>query len=161
MDPNLFWNVIWGIIGSLLGAVVVVFVQDALSRRRARSGFLTGEWEQVIYDTKGVTETRKDRVIVRHEDNVVKGHVNRLEPIDQRFKSWDLSGRIEGHMLFCTFWSTDLKKNPGSYGTVQLHMINQSRFTGFYLKLGITSKPTGFSEALIQTKLEWRRKSTK
>jgi hypothetical protein len=156
MDSNTFWVVFWGIVGSILGAIAVLLLQQALSYFKARRGFHTGEWEQVIYDADGKAEKR-DRVTIHHEGETFKGLMRRLEPVDQSFRSWHLLGRIESNMIFCIYWSTNFRVNPGSYGTIQLHMINHWDFTGFYVKLVVSDKLTEFSEAFTSTRLQWKR----
>lgn len=156
MDLTTLSNVFWGIIGSLIGAVLVVLVQERISFLRARHGFLTGQWLQLIYDDQGKV-IKRDRLDLRHEGNIIKGHYCRLEPSDQKFKEWQFSGRLEGHLLYGLYWSSDLKKNPGSYGTSQLHMINQAKFTGFYTRLIISNDADKYSESMALIKIEWTR----
>src|SRR4051812_5590792 len=86
-------NLFWGLVGSVIGAIVVFFAQDMLARLRERRGFLTGVWEQIIYDDHGIT-IKRDKVTIRHEGHAFTGYVNRLQPIDQSFRSWHLQGRV-------------------------------------------------------------------
>jgi hypothetical protein len=56
-----------------------------------------------------------------------------------------------------TFWTTDLTKNPGSYGTIQLHWINECELQGFYVKLIVTPDEPRFTGQLKQFQLKWMR----
>lgn len=152
----LYSNLLWGLIDALIGALVAIVLQEVFAYWRGRSGFLAGRWDETLYDKQG-NVAKIDRIVVQHHGNVVKGRIRRLNPVDQSFKRWRFYGRIEGNLLFGVFWSTDLRRNPGSYGTIQLHMLNQSRFTGFYVRLDVASDLTGISETMSRLKLEWER----
>jgi hypothetical protein len=151
-----FSNLLWAFISALIGAFLTIVIQEATSYWRGRSGFLAGTWDETLYDKQG-NIAKIDRLVLRHHGNIIKGKIRRLQPPDQTFKRWQLYGRIEGNLLFGIFWSTDLKRNPGSYGTMQLHMLNQSSFTGFYVRLDIASNQAGISETMTRLKLEWKR----
>ena len=160
MDSNTISLIFWRIVSSIIGGISVLLFQQGLAYFQARRGFLTGEWEQLIFDIDGKVEKR-DRITIHHAGDTFKGLVRRLEPIDQSYRSWHLLGRIEGNMIFCIYWSTNFRLNPGSYGTIQLHMINHWDFTGFYVKLVVADKLTEFSEAFASTRLQWKRIETR
>lgn len=147
-------NVIWGIVGSLIGVPLGLLAQELIAHLKSRKGPLTDEWDQII-DEGGVT--KRDRVHCRQIGDRLEGTIERVEPADQKYKTWRFQARIRGSMLFGMFWATDLKKNPGSYGTLQLHMIDYSTLEGFYVKSTTTLNKSRFIGQLKEFHFKWHR----
>jgi hypothetical protein len=136
--------------------VVVLAVQELIGWWKARPGVLTGEWKQHIPTEHGEPE-KVDQVTCKHIGKNLSGHIKRIQPPDQTSKEWYFSGQIRGPLVFMTFWATDAATNPGSYGTIQLNMIDDNTFKGFYVKLIVTTKNERFTGQLRQCHLEWKR----
>jgi hypothetical protein len=147
-------NVIWGIVGSLIGVPLGLLAQEIIAYIKSRKGPLTDEWEQII-DAGGIA--KRDRVRCRQIGDRLEGTIERVEPADQKYKMWRFQARIRGAMLFGMFWATDLKKNPGSYGTLQLHMIDYSTLEGFYVKSTTTPEKSKFIGQLKEFHFKWHR----
>lgn len=149
---------LFGIVGSLLGALLVLAVQEMIGRARSRKGVFSGEWEELILAQHGEAE-KHDQVTCKHVGNTVSGSIRRQHPTDQTHKNWRFQGHVRGSLIFVTFWATDAAKNPGSYGTIQLHMINEKQLKGFYVKLIVTASQDKFTGELKQVHVEWLRRN--
>lgn len=148
------------IISGVLGAIAAVIVTRFWKDWQQRKGELTGEWIQFVYNEKGEAE-KKDRIILKHNHftKKVEGKIERLTPKDQHFKKWVFNGVVRGNILFVIFWSADLEKNPGSYGTIQLHEINEGKLSGFYIRPNPVATNTGLINEFQKTRLKWQRET--
>jgi hypothetical protein len=147
-------GIAWSIGTSLLGGVVGFLLKEIIAYVKGRKGPLTGVWEQTISEG---TITKRDYVKCRQIGDNLKGKIERKEPIDQVSKKWKFQAQIRGSMLFGIFWATDLKRNPGSYGTLQLHMMNQSKLEGFYVKTTTTLEGSKIIVQLKKIPFSWQR----
>ena len=118
-----------------LGAATTVTATHLWKIWQQRKGELTGEWMQSVVNDNGKVEKR-DHVTLKHNHLTkrVEGSIERLAPEDQKFKKWVFEGVLRGNVLFIIFWTADVKSNPGSYGTIQLHEIDEGKLTGFYIR---------------------------
>jgi len=123
-----------GVLERVVGAVVVLLIQEIIARLRARKGVVSGEWEQIVPQQNSEAE-KHDHVVCRHIGNKISGHITRLLPHELKFKRWRFEGQMRVSLVFLTFWPVDAAKNPGSYGTIRLHMIDEKQLQGFYVKL--------------------------
>jgi hypothetical protein len=149
-------NLLWGVIGSVAGAVLVLLIQEILSFLKSRHGVLTGKWEQLIYNAEQ-EPVKKDTVKCRHIGDSLTGEIQRFYPKDQSFKKWRFQGKVRRNLFFGIFWSTDVKRNVTSYGTLQLYLENESLMKGFYVRLKVKSDEVRFSEELTPVRFEWKR----
>jgi hypothetical protein len=144
-----------GIIGSIIGGGALWMFQLAVTHFREDRGLLTGEWDQIIPAQKNQPE-KHDLVNCRDNGSKLRGSIERINPAEQSFKKWQFQGQRRGSLLFMTFWTTNLKSNPGSYGTIQLHSIGENHWKGFYVKLIVTADKEMFTGQLEKFDLEWK-----
>jgi hypothetical protein len=149
---------VWGIVGGIIGVFIGVLAQQAFQYIRSRRGILTGSWSQIIDAQKG-EPFKRDLVRCRHSGSELRGTIERIEPKDQSYKRWTFRGKNIGNLVFVTFWTGDQVKNPGSYGTIQLNVINENDLRGFYVKLIVTPSQKQFSGVLQDFSLQWKRSS--
>jgi hypothetical protein len=140
----------------VLGAIGVFIATRLWNSWQCRKGDLTGEWKQYI---SGESGDKVDNISLKHNNvtKKIKGKIKRLEPQNQRNKVWEFEGVIKGHLLFIIFWTSDVRKNPGSYGTIQLHEINENQLSGFYIRPSPIGDDSEFLNVLIKTSLKWSR----
>ena len=158
---DMLYELTIGIIGSMIGAVICALVWKIVKVVRESRYWLTGEWEQIIYeDEKKEKIIKKDRVKAHHIGELVEGTIERVFPDDQNHRKWKFSGRERGKLFFGHFWSS-LPRIP-SYGTLQLRQMDDSRLEGFYVRLiGILDEKgeiRKFTEELKTIPFEWRKK---
>ncbi len=124
---------------------------------RLLRGSLSGEWEQLIYDENGQL-VKRDRVKLRHISDIVMGSIKRVWSVkgDETYKRWKFLGRVRHRLLFAIFWTTDERRNPESYGTIQL-LLKGEVMEGFYVRLIIRGEKLAIREELKNIKLEWKR----
>jgi hypothetical protein len=165
-----FWNIVgspmdrkavfWSIVGSVIATVTGVSYRCLVDYIKSRRGVLTGSWIQRIPAQKG-QPAKMDRVNCRHIGSCFTGDIQRVEPSEQKHKQWQFSGQLRGSLVFMTFWTTDLARNPGSYGTIQLNMIDDAHLWGFYVKRVVASNVDRdkwqFTEGFEQFEIDWMR----
>lgn len=157
MFENLAQNLFAGVIGSLIATVIAVAASRATVFIRERRGVLTGMWLQTIFDSHG-NILKKDRVTCRQLGSRVSGRISRWEPHDQIGKSWQFIAETRRSFFFGIYWSEDPQQNPGSHGTLQLYMTDESHMSGFYVRLNETHTAQGnFSSKLATCKVDWQR----
>jgi len=147
---------LWGIGGGIIGVFVGLLAQEAFKYLRSRRGILTGTWSQIIEPQKG-EPFKRDLVRCHHIGSDLRGTIERIEPNDQ--KRWMFQGKRIGNLVFVTFWRSNQLRNPGSYGTIQLNVINENDLRGFYVKLIVTAGQKNFSGELQDFLLQWKRLS--
>ena len=149
---------IFRLIAGILGAIASVIALNFWKDWQYRRGELTGEWEQTIYNNKGKI-IKTDLVVLKHNhfNKKIIGTIHRKSPNKESKKEWYFEGIIRGNMLFMIFWSNDLSKNPGSYGTIQLNEVNESNLTGFYIRPNSDGKNGEILKILNKTTIEWKR----
>lgn len=147
---------LWGIGGGIIGVLVGVLAQEGFLYLRSRRGILTGTWSQIIDAQKG-EPFKHDLLRCRHFGSDLRGTIERIEPKDQDYKRWTFRGKRIGNLVFVTFWTSDQVKNPASYGTIQLNVINENDLRGFYVKLIVTPGQKQFSGDLQDFSLQWKR----
>ena len=122
-------------------------------------GNLSGTWYQKI-PSWGNEPEKLDLVECVHHGDTMSGKIRRLKPEDQRYKSWEFAMKVRRSLIFGIFLSDDLRKNPGSYGTLQLNMLDENHLQGFYVRLAVfsssPSEPT-FTDELRQIPFHWER----
>ena len=149
-------EILFGIVGSLIGALFVLAIQELITIARSRKGVFTGKWDQLIKAQHDEPE-KHDLVLCKHVGETIRGTIRRKNPTDQEFKSWMFQGQVRGSLVFVTFWAKDSAKNPGSYGTIQLHIIDEKHLKGFYVKLKVTAAQDKFTGELQKIQLDWQR----
>jgi len=142
----------------ILGAIAAVVVSKLWEMWQYKKGDLTGIWEENIYDSSN-NILKKDRVELKHNyfTKKVLGKVKREFPKEEDYKEWEFQGIVRGNMLFILYWSTDLSTNSGSYGTIQLNQINESKLTGFYIRPISKGKNDKVSNSMKKVVLDWSR----
>jgi hypothetical protein len=150
-------NLFFSLAGFFL-AFALVFGRNLFQRLTSR-GNLSGVWYQVI--PKWEKEAGKlDLIECTHHGDTLSGIIKRLEPQDQRYKSWEFTVKVRKNFIFGAFWSTNVRVNP-SYGTLQLSMLDESHLQGFYVKLIATpmlEDDARFTEELNRVPLQWKRR---
>jgi len=139
---------------NFVGRYTLILLHDYMGLLR---GPLSGEWEQLIYDEKGQL-VKRDRVKLRHIKDTVMGSIRRewSKKGDETYKRWKFLGRVRHRLLFAIFWTTDERRNPESYGTIQL-LSKGEEMEGFYVRLIIRGEELAIREELRNIKLKWRR----
>ena len=149
-------DIFWGLVGSLVGAIATILARELFLYIKSRRGVYSGKWIQIIYDEDG-NEIKRDEVIAKHIGNTLRGTVRRVFPENQAHKRWRFEGQIRGRLFFGIFWSTNVVRNPNSYGTLQLNIVNENEMDGFYVKLVTNAEGFVFTQRLKQVKLKWKR----
>lgn len=98
-----------------------------------RKGELSGSWHQIIPRQDNEPE-KLDLVRCKHTNSRVYGTITRLNPSNQVEKEWEFEAKLRNDLFFGVFWPKDSSINPGSYGTLQLQIINVNSLKGFYVK---------------------------
>lgn len=127
--------------------------------RKIRRGNLSGTWYQVIPSWEGEPE-KLDLVECVHYRDTITGKIRRLKPENQRYKSWEFTTKIRRNLIFGIFLSDDVRKNPGSYGTLQLNMLNENHLQGFYVRLTVSPlspNEATFTDELRRIPFQWKR----
>lgn len=147
------------IVASVLGAAVFSLLAATIQFVRYRTGELAGTWDQQVLDENGVV-AKLDEVRCRHYGTHIKGTIRRIDPIDQQSKRWRFYGEVRHKLLFCIYFTTSAKKNPGSYGTIQLHILNNGLLEGFYVRIKETADDEmKLASELSRVRLKWVRRS--
>ncbi len=157
MDNIILISLLFFLVGFLL-ALVLPLGKKYIQRLTNR-GNLSGTWYQLI-PPSGNEPKKMDLIECIHEGDTLTGKIKRLEPQDQRFKSWEFTIKVRQNFAFGFFWADNVRVNPGSYGTLQLNMLNETHLQGFYVKLiaaPMLQEDTRFSEELHRTPLQWKR----
>jgi len=149
----------WISIGeSVVATAIISTVSYVLHYVRNSSGELYGEWNQVILNTNGEA-IKTDYVKCRHRGTHVTGYIRRFDPADQSQKTWRFTGEIRNKLFFGIYWTDDSKRNPGSYGTLQLYITHEGLLEGFYVRLNETqNRRKHFTTELATIPLRWERR---
>lgn len=93
--------------------------------------FITGTWENRIYDPEGEV-VKSDIVTIRQVGEEIAGNIRREHPPEQAHRKWELSGKVIGKDFIAIFWSD----NPEitSHGCWHLRQQNDSLYSGYYFK---------------------------
>lgn len=155
-------NIIFGLIGSVIGALLIWLSENISRSLRTRRGELSGLWYQII-PQHGTEPNKIDRVECKQINDRLTGNISRIFPPNQRFKEWEFEAKTKRNLLFGTFWSRDTSKNPGSYGTLQLNIIDEKHLEGFYVRLLTVAAEEGtpvFTNKLERIPFSWKKASS-
>jgi len=158
---SISWSVLWGVGGSIIGALAVVIYRDIKDMTLARKGDLTGKWEQIIPAQSGEPE-KLDIVDCKHIGNKLKGCIVRVSPADQSEKHWNFEAKITHDVVYGTYWPLNPSKNPRSYGTIQLDVIDVNQLKGYYgrLRTHTNSGHEGVQRYIKITMVSWVKANT-
>ena len=136
-------------------------VKELVTSIKSRDGELSGEWIQKTYDENGGV-IKKDKVECSHVGNKLTGKIKRIQPIHESYKEWTFEGYFLDDLFFSTFQTSDRRKNPGSYGTLQLHKVihmGATSLNGFYVKSELErgSEPGDVTKSIKRFNLTWEK----
>ena len=154
-------KVIIGIVSAVAGAIAILLFKEIVASLKSKDSELSGDWIQLVYDKNGDV-IRKDKVECFHVGNRLKGKIKRIKPSHESYKEWTFEGYFLDDLFFATFQTLDRKKNPGSYGTLQLHKViqlGQTSLEGYYVKseLQIGTEKGDITRSIKQVNLKWER----
>lgn len=116
------------------------------------NGPLSGTWLDAIFADDGKTLVKRDIFNFSHdvEQGVVYGLITRTFPSDQGHKKWRFMGYEMGDIMVITFTTTDLLKNPGSYGSITVFRSLETHWQGYYHRPFSAMNDTGIFERVVK-----------
>jgi len=152
------WGIFWGIIGSVIGSLGTVWYISLNTYLQARKGEFTGDWKQVI----PAYEDEPEKIAVvkcKQVGDRLFGHTERVSPKTQFTQRWEVEARIKRGLIFGIYWPEDSAKLPGSYGTLQFKIVDETLFDGFYVRARSihTTGQAEFAEKLKTIPIRWER----
>jgi hypothetical protein len=162
---DILLRIVISIISAIAGAISSLFLKELVDFLKSRDGELSGEWIQIIYDKNG-SILKKDIVECYHLGDRLQGTIQRLEPSTDKYRKWTFEGKILDDLFFGTFLTTDRRRNPGSYGTLQLRKVifqGETTLEGFYIKSDsqLGSRKGNLEKSFNETSLKWERARSK
>jgi hypothetical protein len=148
-----------GFIYSLMGALVLLAIQESIKFLKERNGSLTGIWIQEI-PKKYDQEAKTDLVTCRNVGKKLKGKIERISPPEQSHKKWRFEGQIVDSIIFLTFWTTDKKRNAGSYGTIHMLKKDDNKCLGSYVKTIVKDENKSLTFEPKEFELNWQVKNS-
>lgn len=152
------WAVFWGVVGSVLGSLGTVWYLALGNYLKSRRGEFTGEWKQTIPAFDG--EPEKIAIVkCRHIGDRLYGTTERISPRTEFVQRWEVEARIKRGLVFGIYWPEDSSKLPGSYGTLQFKIVDETLFEGFYVRArpAQLAERASFVETLRTIPLRWER----
>lgn len=155
-------EIVIGILLALAGAVAGVVIaplgepiRSALSRS---GGELSGKWKQVIPPSSSKPYQRVDEVRVGQRGARLVALCRRIEPFEERDRSWHMRGYLSGNETVIVFWPKRGNPDGTSFGTIVLHRSSdqpEASWSGYYARpaLGQTTSKTNSP----QLPLVWER----
>lgn len=127
--PNLD-TLFTGIFTGIIANFIYLHFQKIRQIIREDKSPLSGIWESTPVDQNVF---KKDQITLYQHETMMKGEIQRLEPIAQNYRKWNFDGKLINSNFCAVFWPTNSAVT--SYGCWYLHQTSDLEFNGFYLKL--------------------------
>ncbi len=122
------------------------------------TGNLAGLWWQAI-PAHGDEPYKLDAIDLHPRGEDLSGDLSRVIPTIQSSRRWEFVGKVRGSLIFGMFFTKTPDVNALSYGTIQLHRINEAGtiWEGFYVRLEIDASGGSWLERLEPIPMSWSR----
>jgi hypothetical protein len=152
---------LWELSLTALGALLAFAFKTIWKYFQSSKGEFTGTWKQTIPPYQSEPE-KIATVKVKHIGDKIICTTLRTSPKLQFDQAWKVEGRIKRGLIFGIYWPKDSSKLPGSYGTLQFHIIDENLFDGYYVRANAQKVNASgqFVEKLNFIPIKWERVHT-
>jgi hypothetical protein len=148
----------WDLLLTASGAVFTFLLKLSWDYLRSSKGEYTGTWQQTIPPYNN--EPEKIAIVkIKHIGDKLICSTLRTSPKLNYRQEWKVEARAKRNLIFGIYWPIDGSKLPGSYGTLQFHIVNENLFDGFYVRAHAQpiNKDGQYVDKLSTIPLRWER----
>lgn len=149
----------WDLFLTALGAATTFILKIVWDYFRSSKGEYTGTWQQIIPPYQNEPEKIAIVKIKQLGDKLICKTVRTVPKLEFK-QEWRFECRIKRNLIFGIYWPKDGSRIPGSYGTLQFHIVNDNLFEGFYVRAQHNSSLNAerqFVDKLNTIPLKWER----